>query len=184
MASFVALLRGVNVGGNRSVKMSDLRAMFAAAGCTDVTTYIQSGNVVFAHTERSSAPLQAELERRLNESTGMSIAVTLRTAREWHAVVTGNPYPGVEGAKLHVIFLDQKLPASALDSIDLEACAPESLVLHGREIYLHLPNGIGRAKLPPALAKLPSARGPHKSTATVRNWNTVLKLDDLVSSLG
>jgi uncharacterized protein (DUF1697 family) len=168
----VALLRGVNVGG-RKLAMSDLRGLCDEAGCTEVQTYIQSGNVVFSHARGSSDKLRADLEQRIEQLTGYHSAVMLRTAQEWSAVVRGNPFKNEDGTKVHVAFMNDTPDAKALAAVDLASFAPEELVLKSREVYLHLPNGLGRAKLPQVLNKL-------KTPVTVRNWNTVLKLQAML----
>ncbi len=171
MTTYIALLRGINVGGKHKMAMADLRALFAEAGGENVTTYIQSGNVVFTHPGRASAKLGAELEQRIEALTGFGVAVVLRTARQWAAVVNDNPFPGKE-THLHVTFLSSDPPAGALDSVDAAAFAPEEFALVGRQLYLHLPNGMARTKLPKALDVFPSP-------VTTRNWRTVLKLAEL-----
>ena len=173
MAKLVALIRGINVGGRHKVAMSDLRAWFEGAGCRDVSTYIQSGNVVF---DRAGAKdkIEADLERRLKSETGFDLSVIVRTAADLAKVVRNNPYPGTEPTKLVVAFLKKAPPRGALNAIDKAAFAPEDFTVKGREIYLYLPNGQGRAKLPPALGRV-------QGTATARNWQTVQKLLDLAT---
>jgi uncharacterized protein (DUF1697 family) len=172
MTTYIALLRGINVGGNRKIPMADLRALFVDAGCDSVTTYIQSGNVVFTHRTRSSGVLGTDLERRIKAANGFDVPVFLRSASEWAAVVQNNPFAGVEPTKLLVAFLSVDPGPGAADAIDPAAFAPEEFVLLGREVYLHLPNGAGRAKLPQALSVL-------HTPATTRNWRTVMKLLEL-----
>jgi uncharacterized protein (DUF1697 family) len=93
----------------------------------------------------------------------------LRTTAQMRSVVAKNPYPHASGTTLHVAFVTDKIDRAALKALDLDRFAPEEVTAIGRELYLFLPNGMGRAKLPPALAKL-------KGTATARNWNSVTKL--------
>jgi uncharacterized protein (DUF1697 family) len=169
MTVWVALLRGVNVGGKAKVAMPALRSAIESAGATEVRTYIQSGNVVFTHAARSAATLEGELEQRIHAAFGFDVPVLLRNAPQMRAVVDANPYPGTEGTKLHVVFLRDPPDAAALAKVHVARFAPEELTVVGRELYLHLPHGIGRAKLPPALGKVPGV-------ATARNWNTVTKL--------
>jgi len=150
MQSVIALLRGVNVGGNRKIPMADLRAVFVEAGCGDVATYIQSGNVVFTTSGRSLEKVRVDLERRIETATGFAVPVILRTARELEVVVRENPFTTAGPAQLHVAFLGAAPAAGSFDGVDRANFAPEEFVVAGREVYLHLPNGAGRAKLPPA----------------------------------
>jgi uncharacterized protein (DUF1697 family) len=174
MTTSVALLRGINVGGRRTVRMADVRAVFLEAGCRDVTTYIQSGNVVFTLPTPSPEDLRAELGRRLEAVAGFEVPVVLRRADELAVVVRDNPFREVDPGTVHVAFLAEDPPPGTLDAVDLAAFAPEEVALVGRDVYLHLPDGMGRAKLPQALPVL-------RTAATVRNWKTVTKLLELAS---
>jgi uncharacterized protein (DUF1697 family) len=174
MATYIALLRGINVGGNRIIAMAKLRAMFEAAGATDVTTYIQSGNVVFRHAARAAPKLAAQLEAQIAKATKLAVPVVLRTAAEWTAVTAQNPFPEATADQLHVGFLAVAPPADALASLDPKLHEPERCVIVGREIYMFLPNGIGRSKLVVAVLKLKPL-----AAATARNWRTVQKLAEL-----
>jgi uncharacterized protein (DUF1697 family) len=165
----VALLRAVNVGGRNKVPMGDLRALFEELGHTDVVTYIQSGNLVFSSRKRVSvAPLKAALAERF----GFEIDVMLRTASEMRAVVDRQPFD-VDVATVHVGFLAEAPTARVIAGFELERFAPEEAAFEGREVYLHLPNGMGRAKLPAYLDR-------HLAIAwTARSWRTVLTLLEL-----
>lgn len=174
MATYVALLRAINVGGRRSVAMADLRTIVTEAGGQDVQTYIQSGNVVFDHSSRSPSTLTIELEERIEAATGFAVPVTLRTASQIDKVVQANPFPDAPPAQLAVSFLHDQPAAGATDRLDPAKFAPDAFVLAGRDVYLHLPNGFGRAKLPGALDVV--------APGTARNWNTVVKLQSLAGS--
>ena len=164
------MLRGVNVGGKGQVPMARLRAVFESLGHTDVATYIQSGNVVFtsAETITSAAPIEA----RLAQDFGLKTAVLLRAPAEMDAVIEQNPYPDAEAgpSTLHVTFLAEPPARTALAGVDAPSFAPEEFTVRRREVYLHLPNGIGRSRLATLLARKLG------SEATTRNWNTVKKL--------
>lgn len=179
MTTFVALLRGINVGGNRRLPMTVVRHRVTEAGATEVVTYIQSGNVVFRHPGRSATAIRDDLERRLAAATGWNIAVVVRTAAEWVALVAANPFADADPSTLHVACCRDPPPAGALDDLDLTAHAPETCVLIGAQLYLHLPNGMGRATLPGALTTLRPGPGAAPLVTTVRNWRTVTKLLDL-----
>jgi uncharacterized protein (DUF1697 family) len=172
--SALALLRGINVGTGRKVAMSDLRAVFEDAGATAVTTYIQSGNVVFSHPSRSLPALESELERRITALAGFDVAVMLRTAGDFAAIIADAPFPKAALPTVHVAFLKQRPTRAARDALTAAAAPGEEVAFGIREAYLHLPNGVGRAKLPAALPKL-------ETPATVRNWRTVTKLHELAS---
>jgi len=175
MATSIALLRSINVG-KRRVRMPDLVEMFVAAGCTDVRTYVQSGNVVFSHPSRSEKSLRADLEARLVDGCGFEVRVVLRTRAEMSSIVERNPYPRREATKVHVSFLVDAPAVAAADAIDRPAFEPEAFTVDGREIYLDLPDGMGRSVLAPVLG-----RSLLRSPATTRNWRTVEALLEMVS---
>lgn len=170
------LVRGINVGGNRKLPMTDLRTIAAKAGGTEVATYIQSGNVVLGHPARSAVALRDDLERRLHAATGWDLAVVVRTADELAAVVADNPFPESDPAALHVAFLRDPPPVGWFNGFDVEAHAPESVAVVGDHAYLHLPDGMGRATLPVALGRLRPPDGGPVPVTTTRNWRTVAKL--------
>jgi len=178
MPAYVALLRGINVGGNRMIKMADLRKVFTAADADDVATYIQSGNVVFTHAARSEPTLVAELERRIEKAAGFPVPVVLRTAGQLARVIEDSPFPDADADHLHVAFLAARPRASA-PTIDARAFAPERCVAVGRELFLYLPHGMGRSKLAAAVLAKPNAIG---AGGTARNWRTVLTLNELASA--
>ena len=179
MPAYVALLRGINVGGSRIFKMADLREVFAAARANDVATFIQSGNVVFTHAARSEGTLAAELESRIAKVAGFRVPVVLRTAAQLARVIEECPFPDAEADQVHVAFLARRPPADA-PTIEASAFAPERCETVGRELYLYLPQGMGRSKLATAVLARPKAIG---AGATARNWRTVSKLNELASAL-
>jgi uncharacterized protein (DUF1697 family) len=163
----VALLRGVNVGGKNKVPMAELRTVFESLGYTEVTTLIQSGNVMF--TARAAVTTKT-LEHAIADRFGVETTVVLRTGPELERVVAANPFTGGDVSKLHVGFFGTKPTAAVVRGFDAARFEPEEFAVHGREVYFHLPDGMGRAKLPPALDR------QLKVPVTVRNWNTVTKL--------
>ena len=175
MPAYVALLRGINVGGDRMIKMADLREIFIASDADDVETYIQSGNVVFTHAARSERMLAAELEKRIAKAAGFPVPVVLRTAGQLTRVIEDSPFPNADAEHLHVAFLTARPPANA-PTIDALAFAPERYALVGRELYLYLPDGMGRSKLAAAVLARPKAIG---AGGTARNWRTVMQLHEL-----
>jgi uncharacterized protein (DUF1697 family) len=174
---WIALLRAVNVGTGRKVAMADLRTWMEEAGAGDVVTYIQSGNVVFSHASRSEPELAAQLEARITKRAGFAVPVMLRTAAQLAAVVDANPFPKVDPDRVHVGFMAERPARAAFSGVDAAKFEPEQFAVIGRELWLHLPHGVGRARLPVALGKVKAA-----PPATLRNWRTVAKLVELSSS--
>ena len=156
--------------------MPDLREVLESMGHSAVSTYIQSGNVVFDSTERKSSALGTQIEGAIARSFGLKIDVVVRSARELHTAMAANPFLDSSSGNtaLHVVFLSDAPDAARLATIDRTRFAPEEFAIGRREVYLHLPDGIGRSKLTAAL-------GPKlaPSIATVRNWNTVTKLAEM-----
>jgi uncharacterized protein (DUF1697 family) len=174
----VALLRGVNVGGRNSLPMADLREIASACGYEDVRTYIQSGNLVLSATGGAKAVART-LEEAIASRTSVASDVVVRTAAELDAIVKGNPFlaRGEDPAHLHVLFSAHPIEASGPLS-DLDAYRPDEAVVAGRELYLFLPNGLGRSKL---AADVTGRKGPR---GTVRNWRTVQKLVEMAAATG
>ncbi|HEY2430218.1 MAG TPA: DUF1697 domain-containing protein [Acidimicrobiales bacterium] len=171
MAVMVALLRGVNVGGKNALPMADLRAIATGCGHTAVRTYIQSGNLVFDSATTSTAEVAEQLQSAIAAATKVHPDVVVRTRDELAAVVAGNPFlkRRAEPGHLHVVFLTGDQPAK-VPIADLRPYAPEEATAHGRELYLFLPNGVGRSKLAADLTRSKGRPG------TMRNWATVTKL--------
>jgi uncharacterized protein (DUF1697 family) len=172
----LALLRGINVGGKNSLPMKDLVRIFEAAGCVNVRTYIQSGNVIFEAskaTHQIGAAVTAAIEKRY----GYQIPFVMRTLRELRETILENPFldRGIDQKWLHVYFLAGVPSQACCASLDPNRSAPDAFEVRGREIYLHIPNGMGRTKLTNAYfdSKL-------STTSTARNWATVLKLAELM----
>jgi uncharacterized protein (DUF1697 family) len=170
---YVALLRGINVGGKAKVAMAALRDTCGSVGCEDVVTYIQSGNVVL-RSRLGEAKLQAALEAAIADQLGVNPAVMLRSATEMAAVLARNPYPGGDEKSLHVGFLHAAPAAPMTKCLAAIDCDPEQVTPVGRDLYLHLPNGMGRAVLPVQMEKC-----LRPTPVTVRNWRTVNKLVEL-----
>jgi uncharacterized protein (DUF1697 family) len=177
LATFVALLRSVNVGG-RKVNMKELAALFTELGYADVVTYIQSGNVVFSTTSRSSTVVERAIETRIKRDLGIEVKTLVRPKAELHRVLRNNPFlrTKADPSKLHVTFLAAK-PAAALvrKAGELDAGADEFRVV-GREVYLHCPNGYGTTKINNMFFEKKL-----QAVATTRNWNTVNKLAELAA---
>ena len=177
MPSWVALLRGINVGGQKAVSMERLRGSFAAMGFRDVRTYVQSGNVVFETAADTCDALTRKIEEGICRDFGFSVIVILRTAKELQKIVKTNPFlseEGIEQAKLHVTFLARPPVNAALKNLEALPASPDRFRLMGREIYLYCPDGYGRTKLSNnAFEKRLSV------AATTRNWKTTTALCEM-----
>ena len=181
MPRYVALLRGINVGGRNKVAMADLRQTAADLGYTDVSTYIQSGNLLFAADEDDTSTLAAALQRRITERLGVRPAVVVISAAELARVIAGNPFPDAPNPRLvHAVFRNDDLRESGIAAIAAAvqtaraSGSRDEAVVVGRTLFLHTPDGFGRSKLAAQLVG-PSASG------TARNWATVTTLMALLT---
>jgi uncharacterized protein (DUF1697 family) len=177
--AYVALLRGINVGGRNMLPMSKLVALFVEEGCGDVATYIQSGNVVFRASATLAARLPDRIEKAINDRMGLRVPVVLRSSAELRRITKANPFlrPGADETRLHVVFLSSLPGAARGAGLDPGHSPPDEFAVRGREIYLQCPNGLGRTRL--TNQYFDSRLG---TTSTVRNWRTVLKLLELSES--
>jgi uncharacterized protein (DUF1697 family) len=186
---YAALLRGINVGGNKKIAMADLRLLLSGLGHGEVSTLLQSGNAVFTAATADAPRLAAQIEAALADQLGLTSSVLLRTHQQLAAVVDENPFPSAEDepSKHLVQFLFQPLTKADRDKItafDATGFAPEEFRLGPEVIYFRFPDGIGRSKLGDAFAKYVVAnfgKPVDRPVMTGRNWNTVRKLRDLTA---
>jgi uncharacterized protein (DUF1697 family) len=172
MTTYVALLRGINVGGSHPVPMAELRAHFESLGFTAVETFIQSGNVCFSSRTTPSADAIAA---SLTAAYGFALPVVVRTAAQMERVVADLPFPSESASKVHVGFMAEQPPDGAVDELDGAPFEPDEFAIVGDHLYLLLPNGMGRTKLPGFLERR------LKIPTTIRNWNTVNALVELTT---
>jgi uncharacterized protein (DUF1697 family) len=176
MKTFIALLRGINVGGNKSVPMAQLRELCAGLGWKNVQTYINSGNIVFSANGKPAA-LETQLERAIEKHFGFEVPVIIRAATDWPAYVKTNPFLKAceNESKAVMLCLSKTTPKSdALKGLRERAADGERLEHVGDALWIHFANGVARSKLSPAL--LDRMVG---SSVTARNWFTVQKLHEL-----
>jgi len=173
MSMHIALLRGINVTGRNKLPMKDLAGMFESAGCGEVRTYIQSGNVAFMAGEKLTAQVPALISAAIEEQFGYQIPVVIRSAEQMAEIVAGNPFVtnGIEEKQLHVAFLADVPGAEAIAGLDPMRSPPDEFVVSGAEIYLRFPQGVARSKL--TNAYFDRALG---TVSTMRNWRTTQKL--------
>jgi uncharacterized protein (DUF1697 family) len=174
---YVSMLRGINVGGHKRIKMDQLRASFEALGFEQVKTYIQSGNVVFKTTKSSPAVLSRKMEERILKDFGFPVSVISRTADEIAATVGNNPFlkeRGIDPERLHVMFLSEVPAPAALKKLVGLIPPPDQARSSDRQIYFYLPNGVSHS----VLFKTPVDRMLSVVT-TMRNWRTVNALNQM-----
>ncbi|HEY1788413.1 MAG TPA: DUF1697 domain-containing protein [Verrucomicrobiae bacterium] len=178
MTTYVAILRGINVSGHKIIKMERLRTAFEALGFDCVSTYVQSGNVIFQSDEPPTG-LAGKIEKKVLNDFGFEVPVLTKSANELKDIVKRNPFvkdPSIDPTKLHVTFLSDDPPRKALELLQPLAAGAERVRLVRRSVYLYCPNGYGNTKLTnTAIEKKLSCR------ATTRNWNTTNKLLELAT---
>jgi uncharacterized protein (DUF1697 family) len=186
MPTHVALLRGINVGGRNKVAMADLREVVTSLGHTDVSTYIQSGNVVFTSREPDTSALATALEQKIAESLEVRPSVVVLSSAELAQVVADNPFPEeLEPKGLHAVFRSADFGPEEIAAIAVaqqraegKGSRDEARVV-GRTLFLRTPDGMGRSEL---AAQLSRAGAALSTGGTARNWATVTKLLALVEA--
>jgi uncharacterized protein (DUF1697 family) len=177
LQTWVALLRGINLGARNKVPMAELRGLFEELGAEDVKTYVQSGNVVF-HSSLARDKLRRAIEDAIRSRFGLDIVVVLATKKELDALVAANPFAAdqPDPTKLHVTFLAEPPEAARGDSLAERRFEPDDFLVAGVAVYLHCPQGYGRSKLSNAFFEKQLG-----VAATTRNWRTVTALAELAS---
>jgi uncharacterized protein (DUF1697 family) len=189
MASHVALLRGINVGGRNKVPMAELREVVTSLGHTEVTTYIQSGNVLFTTPDTDTSEMASALESAISGTFGITASVVVLSSDQLARVLADNPYPEEPNPRfVHVVFLSAELPPDLLDRLKAAESAAaakgsrDTFTAIGQALFLHTPDGYGNSELSEALFRIigPPGRtgktGKKGVTATARNWATSTKL--------
>lgn len=168
---YIALLRGINVGGKNKIKMFELKNMFESLNYKNVRTYIQSGNVIFDNEITDTIKLANSIENKINEMFGLLVKIIIRTDEEFRNIVKNNPFvnePNIELDKLHVIFMLDKLETDAELLLSIKKEENEKYLINSREIYLYCPNGYGKTKLNNAMFEKKL-----NTVSTTRNWKTI-----------
>lgn len=179
MPTYVALLRGINVGGHNRVGMADLRALLEGLGYSDVRTLLQSGNAVFSASTRSPATVETHVQAAITAELGLTVRVLVRTASQLAEVLAADPFGerATDHSRYMVVFLENPLPVAALPGVDPDAYVPEELEVAGSEVYLWLPKGMQDSRLARALTDKRLG-----GVSTMRNWNTVRKLAEMAGA--
>jgi uncharacterized protein (DUF1697 family) len=176
MTKFISFLRGINVSGQKQIKMSDLKTLFEDLGFSKVQTYIQSGNVIFSSKQKSNKKLEDKISSAIKSKFGFDVQVMVLTSEEIEYVIQNNPYlkKKKDSEKLYVTFLSENPLAENMKKLNAIDYSPEEYVLDGRYIYLVVPNGYGKAKLNNNLFE-----NKLKVFGTTRNLNTIKALFEL-----
>lgn len=171
MKTYISLLRGINVSGHKKIVMADLKKLYETLDFKNVTTYIQSGNVIFESATNKN--LEQRIEKAISDTFTFEVPVIITTAAELKKIIENNPFiheKNIDTEKLHVTFL-AKEPKIGTITAHYE---PDSFTIIGKAIYLYCPNGYGRTKLTNTFFEKKL-----DTQATTRNWKTVLKLSSM-----
>lgn len=174
MHTYLALLRGINVGGKKLLPMQELVALLEAMGYANVQTYLQSGNVVFQSRKQIGAKHAAEIGRSILEEKGFAPTVLLLSAEELQRTLANNPFATRNGKALHCFFLESQPRRPNHERLNALKAESEAFKLGEKVFYLYAPEGVGRSKLAASVEK---ALGV---PVTARNWNTVSKLSAIM----
>jgi uncharacterized protein (DUF1697 family) len=175
VTTYVALIRGINVGGHKQVSMADLRDLLTKLGLANPQSILQSGNLVFQGQTGASAKLEGLLEREVKKKLDVEADFIIRTVEEWKAVIAGNPFrkeAQCDPGHLLAVFFKDAPKIKEVDALRAAITGPERIHAQGREAYIVYPDGVGRSRLTHTLIERKlGVRG------TGRNWNTVLRVD-------
>ncbi|MHA8087175.1 DUF1697 domain-containing protein [Aquirufa sp. Wall-65K1] len=177
MATYITLLRGINVSGQKMIKMLDLKAMLESLGLQAVQTYIQSGNVVFQDERYSTSELVGQIQSKLFETFGFEVDVQVFSASAWKRIVSNNPFIGQEmdESQLYVSLLASEPMVENIEKLASFIFQEERYQLIDQTLYLYVPNGYGKAKLNNNFLE-----SKLKVPITTRNWRTMLALANMI----
>jgi uncharacterized protein (DUF1697 family) len=174
---YISFLRGINVSGQKKIKMIDLKNIFESLNYKNVKTYVQSGNVVFDYASTDTIKLAGQIEDKISQIYGFEVKTIIHTADELENIISNNPFikePDIEPDKLHITFLLDIPEPSAILSLNIKKEENEKFIIISREVYLYCPNGYGNTKLNNAIFERKL-----KTVATTRNWKTINNLLEL-----
>jgi uncharacterized protein (DUF1697 family) len=171
MTTYISMLRGINVSGQKKIKMDELKKLYESLDFKNVQTYLHSGNVIFECSDTNVAKLINKIERKIKNSFGFDVLVLIRTITEIQKLIENTPFVKKDTSKLHVTFLSDTPTKSPINEINKIKDKSEEFFISGKEIYLFCPKGYGRTKLSNNFFERKL-----KLSATTRNWKTVNKL--------
>ena len=174
MPTYICILRGINVSGQKIIKMDALRKSFEEMKFKNVRTYIQSGNVLFESKEISNTSLEKQIQKKLLQDYGFHVPVLVKETKNLKSAVKNNSFidrKNIDIDRLYVTFLAEKPSQTNIDKITPEQYAPDEFILSGNIVYLYCPGGYGNTKLSNNFFE-----NKLKVVATTRNWKTVNEL--------
>jgi uncharacterized protein (DUF1697 family) len=178
MQNYIAMLRGINVSGQKKIKMADFKNHLQELKFSDVQTYIQSGNAVFKNKKSAPKALETKISKKILEEYGFEVSVIVKNPEELMDVLENNPFVKDKDLnRLYVTFLSNEPTSDNLENLKGIDHTPEEYVLKGKTIYFYSPYGYGRAKMNNNFFE-----NKLKVTATTRNWKTVNKLADMATN--
>jgi uncharacterized protein (DUF1697 family) len=173
------MLRGINVSGQKRIKMAELRSLYESLGLARVQTYVQSGNVVFASPEPDGSKLAKLIEAQVEQTFGFAVSVFMRDNRDFQRIIEHNPFlsdRNEDPAKLYLTFLYRRPNESELRNLIVPSDQTDKFIVGEQEVYLFCPNGYGRTKFSNNFFERKL-----KMPATTRNWKTVMALHKLAT---
>jgi uncharacterized protein (DUF1697 family) len=177
--TFIALLRGINVGGNNKLPMADFLTLLEQLKLRNIKTYIQTGNAVFQTTAKATQELPEKLKGAIKDRHGFAPDVVVLSLAELETAIAANPYPKAnENPKsLHLTFLNSKPKKPDLEFLHELKTASEDFTLENKVFYFYAPDGIGRSKAASQIEKSLGVSG------TARNWRTVQKILEIAKQV-
>ncbi len=178
METYIALLRGINVSGQKKIKMADLKVHLSELGFQDIQTYIQSGNIIFRTSKTASKSLENNIYEKIKEKYDFEVPVLVKTTEEFASILKNIPFPTIKDySKLYFTLLNKKPSLELVKKLKEVDYSPEAYFIDNKVIYVYVPNGYGRAKINNNFFEKKL-----KVSATTRNWKTTTKLLEMVNS--
>jgi uncharacterized protein (DUF1697 family) len=176
MNTYISMLRGINVSGQKQVRMADLKSIYEALRLGNVRTYVQSGNVVFESDEQDAEKLANSIEAQIEKTFGFSVPVLIRTANDFRRIIEGHPFKNEEPLRVLVTFLYGPPDQAKLDDLSRYEYKVDKFAIGEQEIFLFCPGGYGKSKLSNTFFEKKLG-----VSATTRNWKTVKALYEMAS---
>ncbi|HYG17208.1 MAG TPA: DUF1697 domain-containing protein [Bacteroidia bacterium] len=182
MPAYITILRGINVSGHNIIPMKELKALMEGLGFENISTYIQSGNVVFNSPEKNEGKLITKIQDAIAGKFGFKVPVVIRTDKAFKAALDNNPFlkeKDIDAEKLHITFLADRPAEENIEKTNTYNYDPDRFIISGREVYVYCPNGYGNTKINNTFFE-----NKLKVTATTRNIKTVKELVKMTEDAG